>query len=300
MALDPALLGAVSAPVEHSWRNSDVLLYAVAVGAGQQDPTQELEFTTENSAGHPLQVLPTYANLLDRSVSTLHLGDIDRSGLVHAEQAVTLHRPLATEGSARSTTRVVGVYDKGAAALVVVESSVVDAATGEPLATCQSSMFIRGEGGFGGERGAKTHWAVPDRAPDAVVDYQTRPEQALIYRLTGDRNPLHSDPTFAARGGFSQPILHGMCTYGYTGRALLHTLCGSDPSRFKSMSARFSHPVHPGADLKISIWVEDDAAFFRTESGGVVVIDQGRFLADAQMSTDGYQPAPAGRQTDAQ
>jgi acyl dehydratase len=290
MALDPGLLGAQSAPVEHSWRSSDVLLYAVAVGAGQQDPTRELEFTTENTAGRPLRALPTYANLLDRSTATLDLGDIDHSGLVHAEQAVTLHQPLANQGSARSTSRIVGVYDKGAAALVVAESSVVDAATAEPLATCRTSMFIRGEGGFGGERGPKPQWAVPDREADVVIDYQTRPEQALIYRLTGDRNPLHSDPAFAARGGFSQPILHGMCTYGYTGRALLHAVCGSDPTRFRSMSARFSQPVLPGAPLSVSVWIEDDAAYFRTTSNGVMVIDQGRLLAEPQSSTVNQSP----------
>ena len=284
MALDQALLGAQSSPVEHSWSGADVLLYAVAVGAGQQDPTEEFEFTTENTAGRPLQVLPTFANLLDRSVSTLDLGDIDCSGLVHAEQAITLHRPLEVQGAVRSTSRVVGLYDKGAAALVVVESSVVDASTGESVATCRSSMFIRGEGGFGAERGPKNEWPAPDREPDIVVDYQTRPEQALLYRLTGDRNPLHSDPAFAARGGFDRPILHGMCTYGYTGRALLHALCGSDPGRFKSMSGRFSRPVIPGAKLTVSIWVADGTAYFRTDSDGTVVIDQGRVEYDPSPS----------------
>lgn len=284
MALDLTLVGAQSSPVEHSWSSSDVLLYAVAVGAGQQDPTQELEFTTENTAGRPLQVLPTFANMLDRSVSTLDLGDIDRSGLVHAEQAITLHRPLEMQGAVRSTSRVVGLYDKGGAALVVVESSVVDASTGESVATCRSSMFIRGEGGFGGQRGPKNDWPAPDREPDIVIDYQTRPEQALLYRLTGDRNPLHSDPAFAARGGFDQPILHGMCTYGYTGRALLHAVCGSDPGRFKSMSGRFSRPVIPGAKLTVSIWAADGTAFFRTDSDGAVVIDQGRIEYDPSPS----------------
>jgi len=293
MALDRNLVGVKGAPVERSWSSSDVLLYAVAVGGGQQDPIQELEFTTENTAGSPLRVLPTYANLLG-SAGGLDLGDIDRSGLVHAEQAITLHRPLAVEGSARSTARVVGMYDKGTAALVVVEDTVVDAKTSEPLATCTSSMFIRGEGGFGGERGPKTEWLVPDRAPDDVVGYQTRPEQALVYRLTGDRNPLHSDPEFASRGGFAQPILHGMCTYGYTGRALLHAVCGSDPARFGSMSARFSRPVLPGAGLEVSIWIESDVAYFRTTSEGATVIDQGRFeLAPQQTTTDSHTPAAA-------
>jgi acyl dehydratase len=281
MALDHNIIGVDSAPVEHSWTSADAMLYAVAVGAGQQDPTQELEFTTENSTGRPLRVLPTFANLIDRSIAGLDLGAIDRSGLVHAEQAVTLHRPLLAEGTARSTSRVVGIYDKGVAALVVAESQVVDVLTSEAVATCRSAMFIRGEGGFAGDRGPKTQWPEPDRDPDAVIEYQTRPEQALIYRLTGDRNPLHSDPAFASLGGFSQPILHGMCTYGYTGRALLHAVCGSDPSRFKSMSVRFSNPVVPGAKLTVSIWRAGDVAHFRTSSEGAIVIDHGRLEFDS-------------------
>jgi acyl dehydratase len=281
MALDHDIIGVDSAPVEHSWTSADVMLYAVAVGAGQQDPTEELEFTTENSAGRPLRVLPTFANLIDRSLGRLDLGPIDRSGLVHAEQAVTLHQPLLAEGAARSTSRVVGIYDKGAAALVVAESNVVDALTSAPLATCRSAMFIRGEGGFGGDRGPKSEWPEPEREPDALVEYQTRPEQALVYRLTGDRNPLHSDPEFASLGGFSRPILHGMCTYGYTGRGLLHAVCGSDPRRFKSMSVRFSKPVVPGAKLTVAIWRKGDIAYFRTSSEGAIVIDQGRLEFDS-------------------
>ena len=125
-----------------------------------------------------------------------------------------------------------GIYDKGSGALVVSENQAVDAATGEPLVTARSGTFIRGEGGFGGDRGASEPWRCPTGAPDHQVDSETRPEQALLYRLSGDRNPLHADPQFAARGGFARPILHGLCTYGFTGRALLHALCDGDPARF--------------------------------------------------------------------
>ena len=179
----------------------------------------------------------------------------------------------------RTTATVTGIYDKGSGALVVTENAAVDAATGEPLVTSRSSAFIRGEGGFGGERGTDAPWERPDREPDHRVVQPTRPEQALIYRLSGDRNPLHVDPKFAARGGFSQPILHGLCTYGVTGRALLQVLCDGDPARFGSMSGRFSRPVWPGESLTVSIWRQDgsDTALFQTtKDDGTVVIDRGR------------------------
>ena len=171
------------------------------------------------------------------------LGDFNQAALLHGEQAFELHGVLPVEGVARTVSKVTGMYDKGSAALVVTESSSVDATTGAELATSRSSVFIRGEGGFGGERGPSgADWEMPTRAPDLTVTYQTRPEQALLYRLTGDRNPLHSDPRFAAGGGLGRPILHGMCTYGFTGRALLHGVCGSDPARFHGMEGRFTRP----------------------------------------------------------
>jgi len=254
-----------------------VLLYALAVGAGQPDPLAELEFTTENSIGITTQVLPTFANLLGRGARVRSLGDFNRAALLHGEQAFELHGLLPVEGVARTVSNVTGMYDKGSAALVVTESSSVDAATGAALATTRSSVFIRGEGGFGGERGPSgADWEMPTRAPDLTVTYQTRPEQALVYRLTGDRNPLHSDPRFAARGGLERPILHGMCTYGFTGRALLHAVCGSDPARFHGMEGRFTRPVVPGDELTILIWVDDGTAYFRTTSDGATVIDRGR------------------------
>jgi acyl dehydratase len=211
--------------------------------------------------------------------------------LVHAEQSVELHRPLPVAGTVRTVSTVTGIYDKGSGALVVSENVAVDAETGEPLVTTRSGVFIRGEGGFGGSRGPdEPPWQKPDREADHTVVMQTRPEQALIYRLSGDRNPLHADPKFAARGGFSQPILHGLCTYGVTGRALLHALCDSDPARFKSMYGRFSRPVLPGESLTVSIWLTGDAstdqaqaAVFQTaKADGTVVIDRGRLVAAAR------------------
>ena len=279
MALNHSLVGVPGEPAERSWDSKDALLYAVGVGAGLGDPLNELEFTTENSEGIEQQVLPTYAVLIAQGRTSGQLGDFDRAMVVHAEQAIELHRPLPVAGTVRTTSTVTGIYDKGSGALVVTENVAVDAATGEPLATTRSSAFIRGEGGFGGERGTDAAWDRPDREPDHQVTYQTRPEQALVYRLSGDRNPLHVDPKFAARGGFDRPILHGLCTYGVTGRALLHVLCDSEPARFRSMSGRFSRPVWPGESLTVSVWRPDgsDTALFQTtKDDGTVVIDRGR------------------------
>jgi acyl dehydratase len=277
MALDHGAIGAESAPHDRSWTSRDALLYAVGVGAGIDDPLRELAFTTENTGGVAQQVLPTYAVLLAQVPGARRIGDFDPAMLVHAEQAFELHRPLPPEGTVRATSKVTGIYDKGSGALVVSEATAVDPETGEAVITSRSSAFIRGEGGFGGDRGPRDDWAVPDRKPDHQVTYLTRPEQALVYRLSGDRNPLHSDPAFAARAGFDRPILHGLCTYGVTGRALLHALAGSDPARFASMSGRFSSPVLPGEPLTVSMWADGKTALFRTaKEDGTVVIDRGR------------------------
>jgi acyl dehydratase len=279
MALDHSLVGVPSEPYRRSWDSKDALLYAVGVGAGLGDPLQELEFTTENSEGIEQQVLPTYAVLIAQAPMTSGLGDFDRAMLVHAQQSFELHRPLPVAGTVSTTSTVTGIYDKGSGALVETENVAVDVATGEPLVTSRSGVFIRGQGGFGGARGTSQPWSLPERAPDHQVVRETRPEQALVYRLSGDRNPLHADPKFAARGGFSQPILHGLCTYGVTGRALLRVLCDGDPARFRSMSGRFSRPVLPGEPLTISIWHEkgSDSALFQTaRADGEVVIDRGR------------------------
>jgi acyl dehydratase len=279
VALDHSLVGVPSEPQLRSWDSKDALLYAVGVGAGLGDPLRDLEFTTENCEGITQQVLPTYGVLVAQTHGHRNLGDFDRAMLVHAEQYVELHRPLPVAGAVRTTSTVTGIYDKGSGALVVTENQAVDAGSGEPMITSRGGTFIRGEGGFGGPRNVEPPWALPDRAPDHQLVRETRPEQALIYRLSGDRNPLHVDPKFAARGGFSQPILHGLCTYGVTGRALLRALCDNEPARFRSMSGRFSRPVLPGEPLTVSIWLQDDgetALFQTTRTDGAVVIDRGR------------------------
>lgn len=288
MPLDLSAVGRSSGEIRRTWTKDDVMLYAVAVGAGAEtaDPSYELAFTTENSRETQLAVLPTFVNLLTGNEPP-PLGDIDPGAVLHAEQSFTLHRPLPTSGAVRTTSRVSAIYDKGSAALAVLESLVADEATGEPLAAVASTLFIRGEGGFGGERGPSASETQLDRDHDLIVEVQTRPEQALIYRLTGDRNPIHSDPAHAADAGFDRPILHGMCTYGFTGRALLQAVCGSDVTRFRAMSGRFSSPVLPGDALTVEVWLpsaESDpnreqhetlTASFRTRSGDRTVIDRG-------------------------
>jgi acyl dehydratase len=277
MALDHGLVGITSEPVERSWGAADALLYALGVGAGADDPTSELEFTTENTADISQRVLPTFGALVASARTGRRLGDFDRAQLVHAEQSLELHGTLPVAGTVQVTSRVTGIEDKGSGALVTSENTAE--LDGKPLVTTRSGVFIRGEGGFGRSAATGERWARPDRPPDDQVRYQTRPDQALLYRLTGDRNPLHSDPAFAARGGFARPILHGLCTYGFTGRALLHALCGSDPERFGVLSGRFSRPVLPGQALVVSIWSGDGAeSLFQTSTeDGTVVIDRGRF-----------------------
>jgi acyl dehydratase len=277
MSLDHSIVGLPGEPHERSWTSKDALLYAVGVGAGLGDPLRELEFTTENSEGVEQKMLPTYGLLLARVPSVRGIGDFDPAMLVQAEQQLELHRPLPVAGTVRVSSRVTGIYDKGSGALVEFVSVAVDA-TGELLVTARYAMFVRGEGGFGGDRGTSAPWRLPDREPDRRAVERTRPEQALLYRLSGDRNPLHADPKVAARGGFGRPILHGPCTYGFTGRVLLHELCGSDPAKFISMSGRFTAPVVPGDALVVSIWRGDDGtALFRTaKEDGTVVLDRGR------------------------
>jgi acyl dehydratase len=276
MPLNLDAVGSESDPAEGSWNSKDCLLYALGVGAG----LDELEFTTENSIDIDQKVLPTQAvvlNVIGAGGGLGTLGDFNPAMLVHGEQSVRLHQEIPPKGTLRSTTKITGIYDKGKGAVVVMESEAVDAASGDPLFTNSMSAFIRGEGGFGGDRGPSGPKNVPpDRNPDETVTYQTRPDQALLYRLSGDRNPLHSDPKFAEMGGFPKPILHGLCTYGFTGRALLHTLCGGDPAKFKSMDGRFSSPVFPGEALTVNMWVDGDTAVFQTTGDdGRVVLDAG-------------------------
>jgi acyl dehydratase len=199
MTLNLDIVGSVAEPVERTWTSRDTLLYALGVGAGSLASDYELSFTTENSADLPQEVLPTMAAVLGTGGQNRSLiGDFDPAMLLHGEQGVELFGPIPPEGTVRTTTTVAGIYDKGSGALVVTESTSVSLATGRPLFATTNALFIRGEGGFGGQRGPTGGPPpIPDRRPDRVVTYATRPDQALLYRLSGDHNPLHSDPVFA-------------------------------------------------------------------------------------------------------
>jgi acyl dehydratase len=260
-----------------NWSSTDAMLYALGVGAGAQNLPAELAFTTENSRGVVQQVLPTFPVVL-RGDNGPSLGDVDRAQLLHAEQAVTILGPIPVEGSARVASCITGIYDKGSGALVTQESLLTDVRTDHAIAKIRSGIFLRGEGGFNGRRGESTSWTLPNRPADHEVAYRTRTDQALLYRLSGDRNPLHSDPWMAARAGFDRPILHGLCTYGFAARALLHRLCDSDPSRFGAMSVRFSAPVFPGQELTVFIWDEGNVSPFVTKVDETVVLDRGVFV----------------------
>ena len=253
-------LGTPLPPVEFSWASSDVQLYHLALGAGS-DPmdARELRYLAD---GTP-QVLPTFSSV----AASFHMTeppavsfpgvDIELGRVLHGSEWVSVPGPLPAGGSARATTRITDIWDKGKAAVILSETMVTDL-DGAELWRTRRSIFARGEGGFGGERGPSTSVAVPDRAPEVEVDIPILPQQALLYRLCGDRNPLHSDPGFAAAAGFPRPILHGLCTYGMTCKALVDTLLDGDTAAVASYGARFAGVVFPGETIRVNGWRDGD------------------------------------------
>ncbi|MDH3296087.1 MAG: MaoC/PaaZ C-terminal domain-containing protein [Acidimicrobiia bacterium] len=284
MPMNPDAVGTNGEPRRWRWTSDDCLLYSVGIGAGAVDPVGfELEFTTENTTGVDQKVFPTFVVMAGFKATggasaSRAAGTWDPRMLVHGQQGITLHKSIPPEGEVELVDEITGIYDKGKGAVVAMKAVATSVDDGAPLFETTSSMFIVGEGGFGGDRGPSAAVNVaPERNPDHSVTYQTRPDQALLYRICGDRNPLHSDKQFSDVGGFPRPILHGLCTYGFTGRALLHTLCGSDPARFSSMEGRFSSPVLPGEALTVNMWDNGDgSAIFQTlADDGRVVFDNG-------------------------
>ena len=275
MAIDPTAVGQKGQPSKRSWNSKDALLYAVGIGAG----TDELQYTTENTKDITQKVFPTFAVIIGGGgIPMKEVGSFNPALMVHGEQGIELLGEIPPDGEIESVGECSAIWDKGSAAVLEFTSESRNVATGQLLLRTKTSLFCRGEGGWGGDRGPSDKLEFPDRSPDKKITYSTREDQALTYRLSGDRNPLHSDPSFAALGGFDKPILHGLCTYGMTGRALLHGLCEGDASRFLSMNARFSKPVIPGDSLTVSMWVDGQKAFFRTENqNNEIVIDQGEF-----------------------
>lgn len=261
MPIDPDVaIGADLGETAFSWEAADVLLYHLGIGAGTRptDPV-ELRYVYEQV----LRVLPSFAtvapNLRTYEPPKVEFPgvSIDLAKVVHGRQSVTVHQPIPVSGKAVARGRIVDVFDKGKAAVVVHETEVLGE-DGSPLWTNLSSIFARGEGGFGGERGPSDRVEVPDRAPDVVVDTAILPQQALLYRLCGDRNPLHADPEFARAAGFDAPILHGLCTYGMVAKAVTDTLLDGDPQRVGSWSARFAGVVFPGETLRTEVWADGD------------------------------------------
>lgn len=286
MPINPDAVGTRSEPMQSSWSSKDGLLYAVGVGAGQ-DPLdrRELPFFSENSIDVDQRILPTLVVTLPNVGGAFaSIGSFNPAMLVHGEERIVLHREIPVEGTVSTVGEITAIWDKGKGAVVELTSTSTLEGESSPLFDVVMSVYIRGEGGWGGERGPSgPRNQPPERDPDAVLVAPTRPEQALLYRLSGDRNPLHSDPSFAAMAGFDRPILHGLCTYGFTGRMLLHELCDSDPARFRSMEGRFSSPVMPGEELTVQVWrTGDGTAVYRTlASGDRVVLDAGAVTFDA-------------------
>ncbi len=270
------LLGVELDPVNISWDQKDVQLYSVAVGA---QPETELQFIYEGAPGG-LKVLPTYGVVPGLAIAggLMTKAKFNLMMLLHGEQAITLHKPLPANFKGSLKGRISEVFDKGKAAVLGVTADAVDE-KGEKVFTIHLTMFIRGAGGFGGERGSSDPINVPpEREPDHIIKDKTTMQQAAIYRLTGDINPIHIDPNFAKMGGFEKPFLHGLCTYGFVGRAALQALCGGDPDKFVSMEARFADRVELGDEIITKIWeMGNGEAIVQAESQkGNIVLSQAK------------------------
>ena len=259
MPIDPKLASnATFEKTRASWDEDDVILYHLGIGAGAGKPVdpKELEYTYERN----LKVLPSFA-VVPVFSALGHLGaipgvSINFALVLHGEQDVEIHRPIPPAAKIETTGRVAGLYDKGKAALIVLEvASSLEG--GEPLFTNRFSIFARGEGGFGGDSGPKPGNEAPSRAPDAVVESSTVSHQALLYRLSGDKNPLHADPDFAKMGGFDTPILHGLCSYGIVCKAVVDRLLEGAVDRVARYQARFAGVVFPGETIVTSMWKEN-------------------------------------------
>ena len=263
-----------------AYTERDAILYALGIGLGR-DPldADELPFVYEKS----LKVLPTFAAVLGWPgfwVRDLDTG-IDWIKVVAGEQALVLHRPLGPRGTVVGRTRVTEIIDKGAGkgALVYSQRALIDRDSGERIATVTQTTFCRGDGGFGGPaREAPTPHPVPARTPDLVCDRPTRPEAALIYRLSGDPNPLHAEPAVAQAAGFPRPILHGLASFGIACHGILKCLCDHDPGRLKAISARYSAPVFPGETIRTEMWRDGPVVSFRARvvERDAVALNNGR------------------------
>jgi acyl dehydratase len=267
--------------VKCSYSERDVLLYACAIGMGA-DPMDEKELAFVNEAtaiARPLKTVPTFASVAARGANPGTSAEMGLSGVVlDGERDITFHKPLAATAQLTADATILGVHDKKDKGVVIRYQIVLKDSDSQPLATLVGSSFVLSGGGFGAHSGGqpKPH-AAPSRAPDRIIDIPTRPDQALIYRLCGDRNPLHSDPQFARRAGYPRPILHGMCTYGITCRGILQTYADYDVGAIKRHAARFSSPLYPGETVTMEMWKDGNVISFeaKVKSRGVTVIKNG-------------------------
>ncbi len=267
MPIDPSrALGAELGESTTSYTKDDVILYHLGVGAGDPatDPN-ELEYCFEKN----LKVLPSFG-VIPTFGSMGGLGSVpglefNFAMLLHGEQDLEVHAPIPPEARITNKAKIAEIWDKGKAALVVLQVDTRDEA-GKPLFTNRFSLFLRGEGGFGGESGPKAGNAAPDRAPDGVIERKSLPQQALIYRLSGDKNPLHADPEFAKMAGFDTPIIHGLCSYGIVCKAIVDEVLGGDVAKLARYSARFAGVAFPGETYVVSYWKEGDTILFEAKS----------------------------------
>ena len=286
MAIDPEKLRALEFPeIRQDYDARDCILYALGLGCGL-DPLDETQLRHVDES--KLAAVPTMANVLAYPgfwMRDLDTG-IDHLRVVHGEHATELHRPLPARGSVVGRSRIVDLVDKGAGkgALVYVERAISDADSGARLATINQTVFCRGDGGFGGTAQARRPHPLPERAPDRRIAMPTHPQLALIYRLNGDLNPLHSDPATARKAGFPRPILHGLASFGIAGNAMVAACCDGDPARYRRLAGRFSAPVFPGDTITVEIWDEAPgrAAYrARVAERDAVVINNGMFTWEA-------------------
>jgi acyl dehydratase len=261
-------------PATHTYTHKDTILYALGIGA------DELQYTYEKN----LRAIPTMAAVLGPEDGWIQEPEarITFHKILHGEQRLTIHRPLPRQGTIRVISPIDAIYDKGPGkgALILLTRHISDALTGEPLADVGMTLVLRADGGFGGSsEGAPVPHPLPDdRPPDLALDLPTRPDQALIYRLSGDYNPLHVDPDVAKAAGFERPILQGLCAYGVVCRAMLRLLCGNDPSRLRRLNVRFTSPLYSGESIRTEVWRQEPGrAVFRALAAerGVVIQNNG-------------------------
>ena len=258
------IMNLTSENVEISYSDKDSILYSLGIGLGN-DPMNlnELKYVYENSQS----VLPSMATNFQYHSPLLLKTNINFIMVVHGEQRLSMTNALPVSGDFIANAKVIGCYDKGPAhgAIIEVETSVKNKKDNEEICKLVSTTFARGDGGFGGPDSPKKEIFIPDGEPDYVSEVSTKPDQALIFRLSGDYNPLHSDPNFAKAAGFEKPILHGMCTYGIACRSLVNEICENDASKLKRFDCRFSSPVYPGETIITEMWKKDKMIYFNSK-----------------------------------